>query len=384
MRIFLLKRKLEVYWKKKVVRALCAALVLITAVVVQYVLANRPEPLDLQGAGKAFVPSVMRGQKLVVEAIDSSSVLVISHAGKTTEEVDVHLTAARLDEPTLSDFESDHPPSGNAEIDCSPIIFTTSPPANDATRQNVGSHQQRETGKRCSTSIEIAVGRNKDAALAFFQSDPPDRDSRYLDIELISAEGNVKIEMLPEILQLDDASVARLKSTGYAVACGRELKVGEWKQRIGGALEIGTVMAANSRLRTRFTPWPKVELWSGGANGFFDPFSFESSRGPQDQTAAIRSRAVSIRMVDNTQTLFTAQGTAGGELIHLDKLWVGSDRLQIELSGQAIVTVNNQVQTISLFERIKNPLVAGFLVLVNTALLTWLVGIVRSLLRSAP
>ena len=95
---------------------------------------------------------------------------------------------------------------------------------------------------------------------------------------------------------------------------------------------------------------------------------------------------MSVRSVDNSHTSFRAQSTADQESIRIDKLWVGSDRLQIEMSGSAIVTANGEVQTINLWDRLKKyPLPAAIFVIVNAAIVTWLGKIIRSFFpRSQP
>ena len=126
------------------------------------------------------------------------------------------------------------------------------------------------TRRPCSTSIRISFGPSSNAHLAFFQSDTSGRDNyRHIVVEVTGDEANVKLKMIPEIPRPVGASIGPPSTTSDARPCGRELTVDKWKQLIAGAHEIGTVMAANSNLRARFTQAASNQLWSG-TNGLFE------------------------------------------------------------------------------------------------------------------
>jgi hypothetical protein len=380
MRLYLLKRKLKSYWKKKWVRIVVILIVLAVALLLQYWLANIPEPLDLGSEVKRFtLPYVMPGQELLIEGPgnDDSHALLIAHEGRFSEELDAHLSNGRLSQATLSEYQSlrPPPPSGTSEIDCSSTNWDA--PSNDSPQHG----QNPNVSNPCNTSVTIrlAPGREKPTAFAFFQSDTTGRERyRQLVMRVHGAEALVNLTMVPP----DSPDNPHVDNQ---IDCGKYVRVGEWNHRLGGVngagYEIETIMSPNSTIRLRFSPLADNALWSGGPEGFFEPFLFSSSDNPNLDTP-IESRSVSITSMTDGKVFFKASAAGAGR-ISIDNVKVGTDRLMVSMRGEAFVTVNGKPVSIDLFELIKKYwLISGFLAMANTALLAWFVRVLRGLFSS--
>jgi hypothetical protein len=382
MRFYLIRRKLQFYWKKKSVRAIAVSLVLSVTLLVQYVLANRPEPLQIETRGNMFtIPDISPGQKLVLEglAADSSNSLLLTHVGNPKEEVDAHFSNARLAPGTLREFEESHPPTSAGEIDCSPVNRELSPqsesqPETAKQPAPTAKDTSRTDGKACSTSIIVRVAARKDnsASLSFYQTEMAGREHyRHLVMNVRDLEVTVKLKMVPPVsLPQPDAG------------CGKYLTVLDWHQYLGGPAEVESIMTAGSTLRLRFTPFADGALSPVDKDGLFEPFFFGTSGQPTNNVnAAIQSRSVSIRSMDDKKVFFQAESADGKSLISFDTLQVGADRMRVDMRGEAYVTVNDVPVTVDLFElvRKKSWFITGLLTMANAAILTWIVKVLRGL-----
>jgi hypothetical protein len=397
MRLPIVKTKLKFYWKKKSVRALAVLLVLSATLLIQYRLANTPEPVQIDMQGNKFaIPDVLPGQQLVLEglAIAPSSLLLLSHVGNLQEEVDVHFSNARLSANTLKEHAEQHPPTTPGEIDLSPLHWKRQLPAADqpetvnqplpAPTTTDKSHAVR---KACSTSINIRVAVYKDnlAALSFSQTDTTGGERyRHLVMDVRGGEATVKLKMVPPISQPQDVEEKAREEQNTDdpfTDCGKHLRVSDWQHQLGGAYEVEAIMTSGSTLRLRFTPIADGTLWSGGEVGFFEPFKFETSAQPLNNVnTAIQCRSVRITSMTDAKAVFRADSAGGKALVSLNTLKVGSDRLRVVMGGRAYVTVNDDPVTIDLFELVgKYWLIAGLLTMANAAILTWIVKIVRGL-----
>jgi hypothetical protein len=377
LRFHVLKRNLQNLWRRKAVRVIAIGIVVAVTILVQYLLENRPQPVDLS-SNKVTVPDIFGGQKLLVEALGAGSELLIAHVGKLSEEVDVHLSKARLGPTTILDYQDEHPPTTASEVHCSPTNWqdqgVVKPPksaANDSSAKP----------KPCSTSIAITpvAGNQSVIELDFFQTDTNGRDRyRHLVTEARNAEANVKLKLVPRLTlpTLGSSTPKSLDSPG--VDCGRYLTVGDWQQRIGGATEIETVMESGSALRTRFTAL-ESGLWSG-VDGYFEPFSLRSQQpGNATTSTPLKARSVSIQSADGRQTIFLAR-SADDSLIRIDNLKVGTDRLQVTIDGTAYVTINGELVSESFLKQIeKYPLIAVALGALNLAIFAWCVKVAKGL-----
>jgi hypothetical protein len=368
VRFHVLKRKLENLWRRKAVRAVAVAVVVLVTTLAQYVLANRPQQIDLSSS-KVTIPAIFSGQILHVEALSDG--LQITHTGKLSEEVDLHFTNARLGPTTILDYENKHPPTIASEIHCSPVVWQ------DETATS--SHKSESRIKPCSTSIAIAPTTNRPGvvALNFFQTDTNGQGNyRHLVVEAADAEAEVKLKFLPPLPLPSSNSNPNINDT-EEVDCGRVLSVGSWHERIGGAEEIETVMQPGSALRTRFSALA-AGLWSG-VDGYFEPYTLRSRQAGRTTSVPINAREVLIQSADGKQTVFSATSSNNSQ-IRIDNLKVGSDRLQIALSGTAYVTSNGEPVSESIMKQVeKYPLPSAALGALNLAILAWCIKTVKGL-----
>jgi hypothetical protein len=396
MRFYLIRRKLQFYWKKKSVRAIAVSLVLSVTFLLQYRLANRPEPVQIETRGNKFtIPDVAPGQKLVLEglSLDAASNLLLYHAGNQKEEVDAHFSIARLSPATLLEYEDRHPPTSAGEIDITPMnwklpLQSASQPetAQQPTTAPTTKDKSQSISKACSTSISLRVAANKDnsAALSFYQTELTGRERRLV-LDVRGLEAVVKLKMVPPVSppQDDDENAGEDENTDDPWAdCGKYLRVRDWSDRRGGADEIETIMSAGSNFRLKFTPFDDSALSPVDKDGLFEPFFFGTSRQPMNKAnAAIQCRSVSIRSMDDTREVFKAESADGKSLISFDTLKVGPDRLRVDMRGRAYVTVNDVPVTVDLFEQVKKYGIGAWLLITmaNAAILTWIIKVVRGL-----
>ncbi len=398
MQFYIIRRKLQFHWKKKSVRAIAVLLVLSATLLLQYYLANRPQPVQIEMRENKFtIPDVSPGQKLVLEglSLDSSNILLLSHVGNLKEEVDVHFSNARLSPDTLREYEDAHPPESAGEIDCSPMNWkpqlqseSQSETLNQPTPAPTTKDKSHSVGKACSTSISVRVAANKDnsAALSFYQTEITGRGRyRHLVMNVRDLEAAVKLKMVPPVSppqDMDENAVEDENTDDPRAECGKDLRVRDWRHKLSGPSEVEAIMTSGSTLRLRFTPFADSALSPGDKDGFFEPFLLGTSVQPTNNVnAAIQSRSVSIRAMDDTGVVFKAESPDGKSLVSLDTLKVGSDRLRVNMRGMAYVTVNDVPVTVDLFERVKKYglLITLLLTMANAAILTWIVKVMRGL-----
>jgi hypothetical protein len=385
MQFYLIKRRLQFYWKKKPVRAIAVLLVLSATLLLQYYLANRPEPVQIEMRGNAFtIPDVLPGQKLVLEglSLDTANLLLLSHVGTLQEEVEAHFSNARLSPATLREHK-DAPASAGA-IDCSPRNWTPTlqsenpPPTKD---------QSQAAGKACSTSVSVRVAAHEanPAALSFYQTEiVGSAHSRQVVMNVRNLEAAVKLKMVPPVSPPqddDENAVEEDKTDDPRAECGKYLRVRDWHHNLAGGGEVGAIMTTGSNLRLRFTPFIDSALSPSDKDGLFEPFLFGASgQQPNNVNASIQSRSVSIRTMDDTRVAFKAESADDKSLISLNTLKVGADRLRVDIRGRAYVTVNDMPITVDLFELVKKYwFITGILTMANAAILTWIIKVVRGL-----
>jgi len=375
VRFHVLKRKLQNLWRRKAARLAALIIVVLITVGVQYVLVNRPQPVDL-AVSKVVIPDIFSGQKLHVEALSDG--LVITHGGKLSEEVDLHFSKARLAPNTLLDYDDLHPPTIAADIHCSPTNWQLQ----DAIKPKQTPKNAPLKPKPCSTSIALTSS-TKGGAIAFdfFQTDSTQQNEyRHLVLQSVNSEANVQLKFLPALPFPTSTSTPLQtgpESTDSGVVdCGKILSVGSWQQRIGGATEIGINMEVGSSLRTRFTALEN-NLWPASP-GYFEPFSF---RFQQTGTAStpLNVGSVDIRSADGKES-FSAKSSQGS-LLRIDSLKVGADRLQLSLSGTAYVTNEGKpFDNESILKRLERyPLPAAALGALNLAIFAWALKVLKGL-----
>jgi hypothetical protein len=124
---------------------------------------------------------------------------------------------------------------------------------------------------------------------------------------------------------------------------------------------------ADSACRFSFNPaTSKNDLWEG-AEGFFQPFALGGAASAPFRARALEITSLGGKGTDPT-TLLGAR-SPDGEWLNVESLSVGSDRLQIKVSGMGFVKVNGDDFVDPLGRMRKYPLVTILLAVVDAALL---------------
>ncbi len=362
MRFHILWRKIKFYWKRRAIRGVVVALVTAGAVYAQYRLANIPLPLELEDNKKVSIPPIKFGQELVVEgpSVDPSRGLLLSHVGNSTEVIRVHFDNARLSEKTIRQNEIDP----RASSIPGPIKYTT---------RDAEQGRRSDYSRACSTSVEVklADGKRQPGRIRFFQTGSPGNEIyRGLDIKSDEAELAIRLSTNPPDSPPDDTDEAEV-GVDEGPGCSKRVEGAQWKQVLSGAFVVESLAVANFKFNFRFLPMqPTSPLWQG-QDGLFEPFKL----GPP----GLRAREVSIR-TPNGPAALEVRGADENMPLRITSLKVGSDQLQVGMTGKGFVKIDGEDITVDFFERIKKyPLLAGLLLMANAALLAWLIRLVRGL-----
>ena len=340
--------------RQRIARAGVGLLVLAGAAFAQYKLANVPVPVNLETTGRFSPATIKLGQEeLIIEepVVNSAEGMLFSHDGRPNEIVDVSFEYARLDEQTVGKFASIglSPPSTPSNIDYraqdskSPLI----------------------SGEPCRTRVELrATSRMPDEIHLFQLGDPGLNHDRHLEMKTRGAE-------LVSHLLIESPSGSYLES-----GCQKVLKVGDWNQP--SSIDVTTIAAEDSDLRLSFKPLTaSSNLWED-TEGFFAPFELGEPQLKPTDPPPFQARAVSIRSLSRGDspsavlTLVSARCTSGGPLLTIHGLRVGSDQLQLSITGKGLVKIDGEDVTVNLSNRLReNPVFSGLLAAANTALLAW-------------
>lgn len=334
------------YWQSLPVRLLAGLLLLTGTFIPQLHLLFRSEPKSLQDAGKFFsqkeVP--LGRQQLTIKGpvTNSDERLLLSRNGKPDEDVDLHFDWARLDNETAMQFEKFNPPGEQTSIN----YVTTKAP-------------ERTEGKPCTTAIEIRYVANPPAEFHFYQLVAPgDSNARRLDMRTTGGD-----------LLIKDTTWMPRGGTELARGCRKQLEVGgpESSYPVGADNGIGVVAATGRDFYLLFSRAPD------GPDGLFEPFEFGSAPMNQNEPARLRASAVEITTLGEQPSPILSISSSG-ELLNIDKLEVGADRIRINVSGKGYVQENGKdyLDPVDPVDRMKRhvPLTA-LLAAVNVALLVW-------------
>ena len=345
------------YWRLFPVRLLAGVLVLAAALAPQILLAYRPEPVVLGETGKFSPTTAKLGREtLTIEgpALDARR-LLLTHAGKADEIVDLDFERARLDGETTMLFVEQNPPTLPSSVS-----YVTTKPAHGS------------SGEPCRTFIKVRAADQGRApsALHFYQQQAAP-GARTLELK---TDGGVLLSVNTDM---------PAESGEHAPGCAKLLKVGpDFAEIVSGVSTIGVIAEANSAARFRFNPaTEKDALWSG-TEGFFQPFAFGNSI-----PAALRARAVEVRSLgrqdSGATSILSAHSVDGGEPLTVESLWVGSDRLHLNVSGLGFVKVNGE-DYIDPFGRVRrHPITSVLLAMADVALLVWVVHLLFGKRRPA-
>jgi hypothetical protein len=362
----------KVYWGKRLIRILVAVLVVVGAIVLQYRLANIPLPVEVEKSTPPYTPvaaALIKREELIIdnpsrgeEAQSTSDIpteVLPADGGTEGVQIDAHFDSARLGDDNMKRLrreseqapkENPPPPEGLQQIDYTSVVPAASP-------EGPGQPPD-QTAKPCRAAISIALADNTKlpSELHFFQPDDPVAGDRSLEIKAVGADLIVQMSVL-------DAT-NKFRGPG----CGKTISVGDedWHRSFAGGTLLQIVVPAGTSFQVWFSPLPKQNPWSG-ASDFFEPFKLVVS--PPLRIGAIRRTTR-----DGSPSIpptFNASSEVGGQPLLLKHLRIGSEELQLDFSGKAMVQENGKYAvTFDLwaFAR-KNSLLAGILAMLDVALL---------------
>jgi hypothetical protein len=356
-------RVLMSYWQANALRLGLGLLVLIVAAGGQYYLANVRLPVNVAATNK-FAPATVKlgEEELIIDqpVVSLSDGLLLAHNGNANEAVDINFDNAWLAEETVELLQSIgvDPPQTAGEVS-----YTTQNPAGAPA-----------SGEACRTFFKLEL---RDASksldrIHFYQLEASGLD-RYRQIE---------IRPIGQDLVLSIATELPPGGTNGSPGCRKLLKVNEWSQYLNGSLGIEVFVRSGSSLRLRFQPvMGDRSLW-GGPVGFFEALTLGSPKLKPSDTTPLQTHGIRIRRQDDNSAtspdVLSAKSVAGGELLIVNGLKIGSDQLQINASGKGKVVINGDEVTVDLLERAKRyPLPAGLLATANAALLAWFIRLLR-------
>lgn len=356
-----LRQVAAVYWRKRFVRILVAALVLAGAIFFQYRLTEFfPLPVEVEKSTPPYSPATAAlREELIVDhpswqpvadqPADARTTLFGRNA-KDSVLVDAHFEAARLHDDMIELLRSDPdqklPPEGPQ-----PISYVS--------EQEKTAPAPHENQEPCRTFIWVipADAARLPTELHFFQLGLG--SDRHLTIEMKA----VGADLVVRVLTRNSApnSAGKIQGPG----CTKAVSVGDWDYPpFSWARPMDIVVPAGTRFEFSFvfpekTPWP--------AESGYEPFELE--------VAPLRARTVRKFAQGATSgvPLFEAGSVAGAEPLVLKHLFIRSDEVKLNFSGKAIVRENGKyVATFDPWEFAKNkPLLLLLLTVFNAALLEW-------------
>lgn len=336
-------------------RLLAGLLVLTAALAAQAYLAFRPQPVRVEHAGEFSPVAAKLGRhELTIEgpSTNSEEGVLLYHGGGAREIVDVEIDGAVLDHDTLMEFSDSNPPTAPARI-----AYQTTKSAG------------RSAAAPCRTFVEIRLAdkREPPSSLSFYQLDSPG-GVNYRHLSMKSDGGRLLVNVTTDSPDDDE----------QAAGCRKLLRIGpDFERETVGTYSVGMVAERGAVLLFRFNP-PGADnpLWDG-PGGLFQPFDLGAERldpsaAPPFLASAVELKPLGGRPAD-PKPLLSVRSPRGGEPLSVDGLKVGSDTVQVNVSGMGVVTVEGR-DRVGLFDRIRaNPVPSILLALCNAALIIWLV-----------
>jgi hypothetical protein len=308
-------------------RLLAGLLILTGALAAPLYFAFRPRPVRVENAGEFFPAAAKLGRhELTIEGpvTNSEEGLLLYHGGRDHEIVDVEIDSAVLDGDTLMGFSHSNPPTAPARI----AYETTKSAGHSAAAP-------------CRTFIDIRLADKGEplSSLSFYQLDSPGgADYRHV---VMKAEGGRLLVNVTTESPDDD---------GQATGCRKLLKVGpDFEQETVGTYGVGMVAERGATLQFRFNPTGIGNpLWDG-PGGLFQPLALGAEKPDPSGRSPFRASAVELKPLGerpaDPNPLLSARSPKGGELLSVESLKVGSDEIQIIVSGLGVVEVGGRDHT---------------------------------------
>jgi hypothetical protein len=327
-------------------RKTLAVAIFLAAALIQVFFKDMPWPLQVESVEKLHNASaVLAAQEIVISgATVSPRHALLTYQGNPFEAVDLDFERAQLGD-VIASLLSTFPPA--PPLQPAPWHFITD--ENDAPKR----------GETCRTFLDISVLGDQSARNEFHlvQLGNPGRNhNRHIEIRTDAAPlvVNVKTEW-PE------------GKENQALACQKRLQSGDWFRGVKNA-PLQFVVSPHSSLRINFVSLSSsVPPWGGPDK----PFQ-AAELGP------LLAREVTVRTIQEDGT--AAKGRSALQMtayrdsqLKINNLEIGSDAVQVSLSGKAWSKVDGKTQGFDLWDAMgKNAMFAALLTSGNALLLAWL------------
>lgn len=341
--------------RRRLPARLLAGLLLVTvALAAQAYFALRPQPVRVENIVEVSpVVAKLNRHELTVEGptTNSEEGLLLSHGGKDHEVVDVDIDRAVLDNETLMQFSDANPPTAPAHLAYQTAKWTG-----------------RSAAAPCRTFVEVRLADKAEppSSLSFYQLDSPGGDD-YRHLLMKVEGGRLLVHVTTESPDEDE----------QAEGCRKVLTVGpDFEQPILGTYSFGMVAERGAVLQFRFNPLGAGKSLWDGPGGLFQPFDLGAEKLAPSDPPPFRASALVLRPLDgrpaDSKPLLSVRSPQSAELLSVDGLKVGSDEIQINVSGPGVVEMEGRDHS-GLLERIKaDPMPAMLLALFDVALVIWL------------
>lgn len=270
------------------------------AAAADYWFVHRPEPHSVSEFNP--IQAKLGREELILRKPMSAGDALFSHQGGKNEVVEIFFEQGTFSPATQRLLQGQ--PWAKANLP-QPISYTTL----DAD----GAH-----GPACRTFVEVKpAGTPSDVHL--FQDGIAGGES-HREFSLKSIGAGIQVDFMTEADNPADVNQP---------GCSKLLQAGENQIKLTGMIPVSVVAPEGTSVRFKFMPASGAPLWEG-ARGLFEPFS----------TPELRAASARLSPIGSTQTLFLAGVPAGQPGLSIDGFIVGSDRIQIRLSGTGWVAVN--------------------------------------------
>lgn len=336
--------------RQRIFRAGAGLVVLSGAAFAQYELANVAEPVEVETIKELSPATARLGQEeLIIEGpvVDAEQGILFSHNGRPNETVDVRLERARLGEQTIKKFERYrlHPPVTPTNIE-----------------YQAEKSKSAEGREPCRTRVELRAAAGTPAEIHIFQYGDPGK-SYYRHLEM-TAKG---AELVSDFVTMSP------DESDLAPGCQYSLTVGELSVPITRTM-VTAIVDEDSAVRLYFrprtldsNPWAETK---GLLPLDLGAQKLKSTDAPPFQARGVRIRPLGGR--DSASDLASAASLSDGPLLNIRGLTIGSDEIQLSISGKAWVQTNGKTKTVDLLSLIQQNLIISLILgSANAALLAW-------------
>ncbi len=353
---------LHIDWARPSARKIAAVLAYLGVVGVEAGLANIPVTVDVARFSPVISPA---GHELVIQGpvTNSAEGVLFSKTGNANQILDIYFPRARLAPSTVEQLKSFSPPSELRSIK----YVTQEAAASSSSKQH------------CHSSIEIALLSSPGAEpeVGLYQLDSQ-ADSPYVEMEVKNAKLAVTFNT-----DIDYANQT-LKACGYqkllrlsSLSDDDSQSKRPWDRNIAEPMPpITVIVDTDSAFRFYFSPLEKTG--SSQASGeAVQSLNLGAPKVRFEDAPPLRAHTVWTNPQQNgdknpVNPDFSARALSSQGLLDVSKIEIGSDRVQMNISGKARVEVQGKEQTANLWDKIKEvPLLQRSFETANTALLGW-------------